>query len=282
MREAVLNAVSHRDYREPGSVFIRQYPRKLEIVSPGGFPVGINADNILWEQKPRNRRIAEAFQKCGLVERAGQGADRMFGECVKESKPQPDFAGTSSQQVSVTLHGEVQNPDFLRFLEAVGNFRLADFSTRDFLVLDAVFNDRAVTGMLKPSLSRLEQQGVLEAIGRGSGKRYILSRQFYGFIRKKGAYTRKRGLDRETNKTLLWQHISDNLKDGSPLSDLMQVLPGHSRGQVQTLLRDLRTEGRARNLGTTRGSRWYPGPAGANSSNKNQPPQQSVGSRLRK
>ena len=60
VREAVLNAVSHRDYRHGGSVFIRQYPRRIEIVSPGGFPPGITPDNILRQQNPRNRRIAEA------------------------------------------------------------------------------------------------------------------------------------------------------------------------------------------------------------------------------
>ncbi|MBM4387829.1 MAG: transcriptional regulator, partial [Deltaproteobacteria bacterium] len=41
IREAILNAVSHRDYRSGGSVFVRQYPRRIEIVSPGGFPAGI-------------------------------------------------------------------------------------------------------------------------------------------------------------------------------------------------------------------------------------------------
>jgi ATP-dependent DNA helicase RecG len=39
VREALLNAVAHRDYHLSGSVFMRQYPRRLEIVSPGGFPL---------------------------------------------------------------------------------------------------------------------------------------------------------------------------------------------------------------------------------------------------
>jgi ATP-dependent DNA helicase RecG len=58
----------------------------MEIISPGGFSPGITPENILIRQYPRNRRIAEAFAKCGLVERSGQGADRMFEACVKESK----------------------------------------------------------------------------------------------------------------------------------------------------------------------------------------------------
>src|SRR5947209_2668640 len=90
-REAILNAVSHRDYRLAGSVFVRQFPRRLEVVSPGGLPAGITPENILWRQAPRYRRIAESVSRCGLVERAGQGMDRIYEECIKESKPKPDF-----------------------------------------------------------------------------------------------------------------------------------------------------------------------------------------------
>lgn len=61
IREAVLNAVSHRDYQLGGSVFIRQYPRRLLLESPGGFPIGITEQNILDRQLPRNRRIADIF-----------------------------------------------------------------------------------------------------------------------------------------------------------------------------------------------------------------------------
>jgi ATP-dependent DNA helicase RecG len=50
VREALLNAVSHRDYRHPGSVFVRQFPRRIEIVSPGGLPPGITPENILDQQ----------------------------------------------------------------------------------------------------------------------------------------------------------------------------------------------------------------------------------------
>lgn len=60
VREAILNAVSHRDYQLGGSVFIRQYARRLVIESPGGLPTGITIENILDRQAPRNRRIAEA------------------------------------------------------------------------------------------------------------------------------------------------------------------------------------------------------------------------------
>jgi ATP-dependent DNA helicase RecG len=259
VREAILNAVSHRDYRLAGSVFVRQFPHQLEIVSPGGFPPGITMENILWRQAPRNRRIAETFAKCGLVERSGQGLNRMFEECIKESKPKPDFVGTDDYQVSVTLGGEIQDPQFLRFLEKVGRERLASFTTQDFLVLDLVHHEQPTPEELKLRLQALVEQGIIEKVGRGRGTRYILSRQFYGFLRKKGVYTRKHGLDRETNKALLLKHIQDNQQEGSQLQDLVQVLPALSRDQVQSLLRELKAGGEIHYIGRTKAARWYPG-----------------------
>lgn len=72
-------------------------------------------------------------------------------------------------------------------------------------------------------------------------------------------YTRKKDLDRETNKELLVKHIRDNAEQGSRLVDLMQVLPSLSRRQVQRLLMELRAEDRVRVTGTTKSANWYPG-----------------------
>jgi ATP-dependent DNA helicase RecG len=260
VREVILNAVSHRDYRMGGSVFVRQYPRRLESVSPGGFPPGITPENILWEQAPRNRRLAETFARCGLVERSGQGMNRIFEACIKESKPKPDFTHTDAHHVWLTLHGEVQHPEFLRFLEKLGKERLESFTTQDLLVIDQVFRDESVPECFRENLFRLVDVGVIEQISRGRGTRYVLSRQFYEFIGKKGTYTRKRGLDRETNKALLVKHIADNDKEGSRFRDLMQVLPALSIGQLKTLLKELKDEGRVHSVGSTRAGLWHIGP----------------------
>lgn len=101
-REALLNAVSHRDYYSQSSIFVRQYPDRILMTSPGGLPETVTVDNILDSQVPRNRRLAEVLERCGLVERSGQGIDRMFEECIRESKRVPDFSGTTQSRVSVT------------------------------------------------------------------------------------------------------------------------------------------------------------------------------------
>ncbi len=259
VREAVLNAVSHRDYRHGGSVFVRQYARRIEIVSPGGFPSGITAENILRQQNPRNRRIAEVLAKCGLVERAGQGFDLMFRECIRQSKPLPDFTHTDDYSVWITLHGDVQDPEFLRFLEEIGREQVAAFGLDDFLVVDLVRREQPVPDSFRSRVEHLLEQGIIERVGRGRGVRLLLSQRFYRHIGKAGVYTRKRGLDRETNKELLLKHIQDNQDEGSPLRELVQVLPALSYFQVQKLLQDLRRQGQIRRVGNTNASRWYPG-----------------------
>lgn len=257
VREALLNAVAHRDYRLGGSIFVRQYARRLEVVSPGGFPPGITPDNILDQQNPRNRRLAEALGKCGLIERAGQGLNLMVESAVRQSKPLPDFAGSSAHEVRLTLAGTVQDPAFVRFLERIGEDRLRGFTTHDFLVLDALRRHQPLAPVMEARLPGLVDAGVVERHGRGRGVRYILSRGMYAALGQRGAYTRERGLDHETNKALLLKHIRENDEAGSPLSEMCQVLPALPTRQVQRLLEELRNEGRVRLKGMRRWARWH-------------------------
>jgi ATP-dependent DNA helicase RecG len=257
VREAILNAVTHRDYRLPGSVFVKQFPRKLEIISPGGFPVGISADNIIRKQSPRNRRIAEDCARCGLVERSGQGADRMFEEMLREGKPKPCFSGTDEYEVRLTLHGDIQNPQFLRFLEKASAEERVSFTVEDLLVLDALQRETPVPPEFRSSLNQLLEKGIVERIGKGRGVRFVLSRRFYSLLGKPGSYTRRRGLDRDTQKALLVKHIRDASKEGARLQELQDVLKDLSRAQIQTLLRELRAEGKIRVEGLTRAGLWY-------------------------
>lgn len=261
VREAILNAIAHRDYRRGGSIWVRQYPEKLEIVSPGGLPPGITIENLLWQQAPRNRRIAEVFAKCGLIERAGQGANLMFEQCIKESKPLPDFSGSDDYHVSVVLRGQVQDENFLRFLEKVGQERLAFFNTKHFLILDLAHREQQLPEYLRPDALALREAGIIEVVGKGRGARYLLSRRFYRFLGRPGTYTRRRGLDRDTNKALLLDHLKHNRQQGSPLRELREVLPALSESQVRHLLIEMRQEGQAHFTGVTRGARWYPGPS---------------------
>jgi ATP-dependent DNA helicase RecG len=256
VREALLNALSHRDYRLGGSVFVRQFMHRLEVVSPGGFPAGITPENILDQQNPRNRRLAETMAKCGLIERSGQGMNLMFESAIRQGKPLPSFAGTSPHEVRLTLEGTVKSPAFVRFMERLGDQTLRMFSTYDFLTLDYIHREQALPDHLKARLAGLIEAGAVESVGRGRGTRYLLCQRLYSALGAKGVYTRKRGLDKETNKALLEKHLHSQGKDGSPLSELRQVLPSQSESSIQRLLNELREEGRVDLQGKRRWARW--------------------------
>ncbi len=258
VREAILNAVSHRNYQLAGSVFIRQYPDRLRVESPGGLPNGITLDNILDRQIPRNRRIAEILSLCGLVERSGQGMNIIYETSIKEAKPLPNFAGTDDSFVSLTLNGLVIDKQMLSVINRIGNERLDTLTTADFLTINALYHETPLDSHMQERLKHLIEMGIVEHIGRG---RYVLARSLYSAVGKSGVHTRIVGLDRETNKELLLKHMREKGMEGAPLRELQQVLPGHNRSQIQVLLRELRNENRAYFCGNTSAARWFAGPS---------------------
>lgn len=254
VREAVLNAVSHRDFQLGGPVFVRQYQHRLVVDSPGGFPPDITLENILDRQSPRNRRVADILARCGLVERSGQGMNLMFELSVKQAKALPNFKGTDRMHVRITLDGLVQDPKLLTMMERIGLETLQSFSTGDFLIVNHIRREEAIPNDLRDRIPRLLDLGVIERVARG---KFILGRRYYASVGKKGVYTRKRGLDRGTNKELLLKHIRENTATGSKMDEFYQVLPGLTRSQIQLLLRELKADNRIYLEGNTSAAHWY-------------------------
>jgi ATP-dependent DNA helicase RecG len=263
VREAVMNAVSHRDYHLYGSTFVRQSRTKIDVVSPGGFPPDVSPDKILFRQSPRNRRLAEAMARCGLVERSGQGADRMFESALREGKLPPDFGASDASSVSVTLHGAVHDEAFITYLDRLGQDKQRTFHVSDLVVLDAVHRGRPIPEELRDRTAELIAMGAIERVER---TKLVLARQFYVIKGQPGEYTRRRGLDRETRKELLLKHMATAGDGGAPFEELAQVLPEASRNELKVLLRELKDAGRAHVRGTTRSARWHRGPDGGASS----------------
>lgn len=92
LREALMNAFCHADYRMPGPILVKQYPAKIEISNPGGFIGGITAGNILHHPPvPRNPALVEALARLRLVNRSNLGIGRMFEAMLIEGKEPPTF-----------------------------------------------------------------------------------------------------------------------------------------------------------------------------------------------
>ncbi|EEB75065.1 helix-turn-helix domain-containing protein [Thermococcus sp. AM4] len=93
MREAVVNAVMHRDYRMPEEVQIKILDERIIFWNPGGLPIGLTEEDLYREHpsKPRNRLIAEVFHLAGYVEKWGSGTLRILRAFEKAKLPRPEF-----------------------------------------------------------------------------------------------------------------------------------------------------------------------------------------------
>jgi ATP-dependent DNA helicase RecG len=107
-------------------------------------------------------------------------------------------------------------------------------------------------------MGALLEIGAVERVARN---KVVLSRRFYAIKGRPGEYTRRKGLDRNTRKELLFKHIEDNLAAGAGFEELAQVLPEASRNDLKVLLREMKTAGRVHVRGATRAARWFPGTA---------------------
>ena len=93
----MLNAIAHRLMIVQNDVVIKLSPNQLTITNAGGFPIGVDKSNVLTvNSTPRSKRLAEVLQKTGLVEKSGQGVDKMYTNCIMEAKPLPDFSETDN------------------------------------------------------------------------------------------------------------------------------------------------------------------------------------------
>ncbi|MDR2575710.1 MAG: hypothetical protein LBC52_04620 [Treponema sp.] len=139
-------------------------------------------------------------------------------------------------------------------INKIGTKRLEILSTDDFLVVNTLFHEQKLPDKLRQRTKRLIDMGIIEHTGRS---KYVLARSLYEVIGKKGVHTRLVGLDRESNKELIIKHLEKSGIEGSPLKELLQVLPGHSWSQIQVLLRELRKENRVFVKGKTSAAKWF-------------------------
>lgn len=103
LREAIVNAVCHRDYSLVGAnIQVRLFADRLEVQSPGGLPGPVTVENILTESYARNPRVADILRDLGYVERHGLGIDNMFTSMEESHLPPPEFSNTATS-FTVTL-----------------------------------------------------------------------------------------------------------------------------------------------------------------------------------
>ena len=185
LREALINALIHRDYSLTGSsVNLAVFEDRLEVWSPGGFPDGIRPSELSKPHRSvrRNHLIAEVVYRAGLIERWGRGTLRMLELCADAGIPAPTFQEKQSSVVVTFTSPEAPKPvEYESPQERLVAEVLAeadDLLSRPQIgeLLAAKGEDVSVT-TLKEILSDLVNRGIVERRGHARATRYLLVRR---------------------------------------------------------------------------------------------------------
>ena len=185
VREAILNACCHRVMYIQSDVVIKQYPDQLIITNAGGFPVGVDVDNILTvNSMPRCKLITEVLQKAGFIEKSGQGVDKMFYHCLMDGKRLPDYSLTDDWQVCLRLSGEIKYPAFMIYARELQNARPANnkLNVFDLLALFRASQGESQRHTDEVTLRKLIDEGLLISAQDG----YKLSERYYEIVKNVG------------------------------------------------------------------------------------------------
>lgn len=185
LREALANALIHRDYTRLGAVHVQWHDDRIEISNPGGFPSGVTLDTLLVvSPHPRNPLLADAFKRAGVVERTARGIDTMFTDFLRAGLAVPDYRRSTPSDVVAVLRGGRPDLAWVHLLveeerrgPALGLHELLAMRTA---TLAAVVTVRGARTILQADqeeaagvLTRLAERGLLE---RGAdGERFRLN-----------------------------------------------------------------------------------------------------------
>ncbi|MBI4879349.1 MAG: putative DNA binding domain-containing protein [Planctomycetes bacterium] len=266
-REAILNALAHRDWFQHQSVFVEMRPGRLEVASPGGFLGGVTPDNILRHPPVRrNPLLAETFQAIGFVNRAGLGVDRIYEDLLRSGKGIPSY---EADEAGVRLKLPTRTHEaFARFVAEEERARRR-LDLDDLVVLWTVTargeaNRKSAARNLQLSeddasdkLAALRGRGLLVARGRGRGTSYRLARHLSDLIRGRAATDLDIDLDEEAARLRVQSVLAER---GSLSNADIRGMTGLARQAAVRLMNRLRDEDLARVAGRGRSARWLPGP----------------------
>ena len=212
IREALNNAIAHRDYRRNSEVVIKQFSHDLYITNPGGFPLGVTLENLISvNSTPRNRLLADILAKTGVVERSGQGVDKIFFQSISEAKPIPDYFYSDNYQVELRLSGIVEDKAFALFIKKIQLSRSNDkkLSLYEVMFLNNVRKGYDKNDLNSDLLKKLELEGLVEKVGNTSAQKIILSKLYYSITGKQGVYSLEKPLESQQIQMLLSQHLDE-------------------------------------------------------------------------
>lgn len=251
IREIVNNAFAHRDYRRNSEIVIKLYPTKLVITNAGGFPKGVSLENLLTvPSTPRNRLLADVLSKTGIVERSGQGMDKIFLYTLAEGKPTPDYTKTDDFDVTAIISALVKDTGFALFIKSIQQ----DLSDNEKLtVFDVIelckIRDGKHKGLDKELAKRLEEKNCIEKHGKTNAQYYTLSRLYYELAGKTADYSMLVDWDANQVLAVLAPYLKKYEK--AKKSEILKIVGDHiSEKQLRTFLTQLKDCGMIKTEGT--------------------------------
>lgn len=206
-REALVNAFCHRDYSSLGRVRVEVNSEGMVISNPGGFIEGINADNLLdAEPHGRNPVLADALKRIGLAERTGRGIDRIYEGSLMYGRLLPDYTQSTSTSVRLFIPRGLPDRGFVRMISEEQQRLGHPLPIYALLTLNALKQTHQATLheiavvlkrdeiRVKAVVETLVESGLVEAMGSGRGRNYMLSPKSYG-KENTAAYVRQKGID---------------------------------------------------------------------------------------
>lgn len=246
-QEALLNALSHRDYQSQGAVYVKHYPDKIVIENPGAFLDGITENNIITHPSvPRNKLIAETLQHLKYVQRTGQGVDIIFREMISSGKPFPEYK-SYNDAVSLTIYSAIDDIDFVKFIANEENKLSRSFSLSELMILRYLKDNRKITMSEAESLiqeardqaqnacNNLKRYGLIEL----SGNEYMLTAKIYDELKNSVDYTKDKAIQYIKAREMILEYIRDR---GFINNELVRELCGFSQKQARIILQRMRKE----------------------------------------
>ena len=246
-QEALLNALSHRDYQQQGAVYVKHYSDKVIIENPGGFLDGITADNIITHpSSPRNKLIAETLQNLRYVQRTGQGVDIIYKEMVTMGKPYPSYR-MFNDAVQLTIGSAMEEPNFVEFIIKEQDTKQITFSLAQLMILRYIAENRKITlsevkkvaqisdDEARKCCSDLMRLGLIENIA----KEYMLTARVYEAVKSDVEYTRDKTVQYIKAKDMIVEYIK---KHGFINRMTVQELCGFSNQQARRTIEKMRKE----------------------------------------
>ncbi len=250
-REALVNALTHRDYSRLGAVHVRWQTDRLSLSSPGGFVEGVTLDNLLVvEPRPRNPLLADAFKRIGLAERTGRGVDLIYQGLLRYGRPAPSYARSDRDTVIVELDAADADLGFLKLVlqqeQRVGSLLPVD----TLLILSELKSARRLDSQeiaklvqkdqaaVRSILERLVEAGLIQAHGIRKGRTYTLSPSVYRELGQAAQYVRQAGFDPLQQEQMVLSYVDQHGRiRRQDVIELCRLGPDQARRLLQRLVK---------------------------------------------